>query len=240
MDINYPCLFSKKEMYVMTHDEHGRFLSQFAPKAGHAVKTDNMHLLEGIEFTTDYSMPILPAYNGNIDLEFHTFKERHKLSGHGQAIHFFMPDHEFEHATWHRLEQTAMTLTKFDAVIAPDNSLYVDAPEHLNRNAVYKSRFVGAYLTHCDIPVIPDYCWAGLSSLGYSLSGLPNHSVIALCGTGCRRSRSQWDLWCHAVQVLESEKHPTLLLIYGEAFDVPGIHTPVKFIPSYISRHFRK
>lgn len=233
-------VFSLKEDYLLTHDSQGRrFKGSKLSVGATSVKTDNIHLLEGIQFTEDSSIPILDAYRGRIDLEFHSFKERKKLEGRGQALHFFMPDERFYHPVWRRLEQTTAELAKFEVVLAPDFSLYVDAPDQVNRQAVYMSRFTAAYWQHCGFLVIPVASWAGASSFVYCFDGLPEGSVIAVCGTGVRWCRAAWQLWCYAMRRLEEEKRPTLFLVYGEPVEIPDLHTPVKFIDCYIAKHFR-
>lgn len=233
-------VFSPKEEYLMSHDSRGRKNQGTKLSVGaELVKTDNIHLLDGIRFEEHSSMPVLEAYRGSVDLDFHAFKERHRLEGEGQAIHFFMPDKRFAYAVWNRLEKTTREIIKFNAVLAPDFSLFVDAPDEVNRYAVYKSRFVAAYWLRCGLQVIPTASWAGASSLDFCFEGLPMRSVIAVCGTGVRWCRSAWELWCYALRRLEAEKQPTLILVYGEPVDIPGLHTPVKFIESYIFKHFR-
>lgn len=52
------------------------------------IEQNNVHLLEGMEFSETNEFPILKAYNGNVNLEFHPFTNHRKLDGNGQAIHF--------------------------------------------------------------------------------------------------------------------------------------------------------
>lgn len=201
---------------------------------------DNMHLLDGIRFTSDCTFPLIEKYDGSIDYNFVSYLERNKYDGKGYALHFFLNDYQFRNAVWRNLENTTMSISKYDAVIVPDLSLWIDLPtDYYNTQSVYRNRFIGAYWQKCGLNVIPSASWGDLDSFKYCFKGLPNESVIAVSGMGNRKSRDAYNRWCYGLRRLEDEKHPKLILVYGGEIEIPGLNTPVQFIPDFINSRLR-
>ncbi len=202
---------------------------------------DNMHLLEGVTFTPILRYPQLAAYNGTTDFISVPYTERKKYSGENQALHFFLDDYRFRNAVWCNLEHTTYEISKFDFYFTPDLSLWRDLPtDYYNRQNLFRTRLIGAYWQQCGFSVIPTASWGDLNSFAYCFDGLPDNSVIAVSGMGNRRSQDAFNRWCYGLRRLEDSKHPTLILIYGEELEVPGLQTPLKFIPDFISSKLRK
>ena len=196
--------------------------------------------MEGIRFTATNGFPQMEAYNGSTDFTAVPYTLRNKCDGIGQAVHFFLNDYSFRDAVWCNLEMTTISLCKFDYVFTPDFSLWRDLPsEFPNKEEIYRTRLVGCYWQQCGFNVIPTASWGGLQSFPYCLEGLPERSVIAVSGMGSQKNSDAFNLWCHGLRFLEAEKSPTLIIVYGPRILVPDLHTPVKFIPDYISTHFR-
>ena len=139
-----------------------------------------------------------------------------------------------------KLESTTATLAKCDVIFAPDLSLYVDAPQFINMQNVYRSRFAAAYWQSLELNVIQTASWGDANSFSYCFEGLAEHSVTAVCGIGHNHCRQAKDLWQYAIQRLVDEKSPTKLIIYGgKQEDMPHIEIPVIYLEDYITKHFR-
>ncbi len=234
-------LFPKKEMYVMEHMQNGksRILSRLPKVVLRKCTEDNMHLIDRVPFKN--GLPQVAAYNDRIDYEFVAFSDRYKCDGRNQAVHLFQDDYRFSGIVWNRLERTTIFLSKFDCVFAPDFSMWRNLPtEFYNKKNVFRSRFVAAYWQSCGFNVIPVASWGGFESFEFCFEGLPKNSIIGVCGVGNHRSIDDFKYWCFGLQRLEEAKRPTLIIIYGAEVVVPGIHTPLMFIPDYITTHFRK
>lgn len=102
------------------------------------------------------------------------------------------------------------------------------------------ARFVGSYWQHCGFDVLPTASWGNADSFNYCFEGLPEQSVIAVCGVGHHKSRAHHELWKEGLRELERQKHPTGIVIYGEEENVEGIHTPMHFLETFINKKFRK
>jgi len=235
-------LFSDRDLYLMSHNSRGRSysLEKVPKKTKRRIIHDNMHLMEGMTFTSTNSFPQMSAYTGSVDFTAVPFTERWKGDGLGKAVHFFLDDFRFRDIVWCNLEATTYSLSKFDFLFTPDFSLWKDIPtEFPNKQNIYKTRFVGALWQLCGFNVIPTASWGGLNSFSYCFEGLPSNSIIAVSGMGRNKNTDSFNLWCHGLRFLESEKTPILILVYGSEVLVPGLKTPLKFIPDYISTHFR-
>lgn len=238
------CLFSRKDMYVMQHDAHGRNLewADVSTRIKRKAFRDNLHLLYDVPVTSKLGFPQLQAYTGDVDFVAIPYTERNKkgVTGEGQAVHFFIDDYRFGKALWDNLEKVTYGLKKFGVCFAPNYSLYKDAGfKFANMQNTYKSRAVGAYWQKCGYKVIPTAAFGCLESFDYCFEGLPSESVIAVSGMGCRRDSNTFAFWCEGLRRLEDAKHPILVLVYGPEVDVPGLNTPLKFIPDFISTRLR-
>lgn len=161
-------------------------------------------------------------------------------NGKDTALHFFLDDYKFC-KIWDNLELITSKIQKFAYVFAPDYSLYVDAPsKQMNIQNVYRSRFIAAYWQKCGLQVIPVASWGDANSLKYCFEGLPEKSIIAVCGIGHSFCQAADILWHHAVKQLIAQKQPTRLIVYGGKYpDSLSSLLPVTYIPDHITKNFR-
>ena len=223
-----------------TSNGHHRKFDHLSRYKKRKIMYDNMHLTEGIEFTSDNQFAQLQPYNGSTNFDVIAYSDRKKHTGKNQALHFFENDYVFREAVWNRLEQTTHSISKYDFVFTPDFSLWVDLNTNFfNKESIFKTRFIGAYWQHCGFNVIPTVSWGNIDSFKYCLEGLPTNSILAISGMGHRKSVAAKKLWEYALRKIEEQKKPTMLLIYGEHEDIPFVRVPIKFIECFISRKFR-
>ncbi len=237
-----PVLFDRKEMYLQEHNTLGRSnaLNKLPVRLKRKMIHENMHLMEGITFTSNLQYPQMKPYCGRVDFDFVSYCDRNKHTGKNEALHFFLDDYRFRDAVWCNLERTTHSISKFDYFFTPDLSLWRDLPtDFYNRENVYRTRFVGAYWQHCGFKVIPTASWGGLNSFSYCFEGLPEHSVIAISGMGNRKNERAFNHWCNGLRRLEEAKSPHLIIVYGDEVEVQGLHTPLKFAPCFIHEKLR-
>lgn len=236
-------LFSNKELYLCEHNNRGRLysLANMPTNKKRKIIYDNMQLMDGMNFTPTWQFPILRKYIGPVDFDCVPFSKWRKCTGKNQAVHFFLYDYRFRDSVWCNLEHTTYNLSKFDYFFTPDLSLWRDLPTNFyNIQNLYRTRFIGAYWQLCGFNVIPTASWGNIDSFSYCFEGLPNNSIIAVSGMGNQRTRNAYNLWCYGLQRLEEEKQPIMIIIYGAEIKIPNIHTPIKFIPDFISTKLRK
>lgn len=233
-------LFTTKELYQMAHNANGssNIINKIPKPIRRKVLDANMHLMEGMDFENGF--PKLKAYIGTTDFEMVSYIERNKNDGIKQALHFFLDDWRFRDAIWFNLDRTTYSISSYDYVFTPDLSLWrnldTDFPNQMN---LFRTRFVGAYWQSCGFNVIPTASWGGLNSFSYCFNGLPYESIIAVSGMGSRVNETAFERWCYALRRLEKDRRPILILIYGDPVEIPGLNTPVQFLPNFISKRFR-
>lgn len=228
-------------MYELSCTASGRSRSiqAFSPARRRKLQAENMHLSKGMQFTQSNGFPMLLPYNGRTDFDFQPYSAHNRLDGKGQALHFFEEDYKFSRPTWQHLERTTLrTISRFEAVMTPDHSLYMDRSVSQNKWHTYMSRFAGAFWQLRGYQVIPTASWAGEESFPWCFEGLPQGSVIAVCGTGIDKEPQMARYWAHALRELERQLSPTLIIVYGEERVVRGLHTPLQFIPTYVRKKF--
>ena len=107
-------LFSTKDLYVMEHTKIGRS-RRFdpIPKQQRRKKIhENMHLMEGMTFTSNLHYPQLSPYTGTTNFISVSYEERKKHDGKNEALHFFLDDYRFRDAVWCNLEHTTFSISK--------------------------------------------------------------------------------------------------------------------------------
>lgn len=239
---SFESLFSQKEMYNLSISPKGiiRGLRRGGKHLSRCSTYSNLHLCNGIKFTQSGFL-IVNAYNGTVDFTYHSVCSWKPSLGTDCAIHCFAEDKDLDGKVWTFLEQTTKRIKDCKLIVAPDFSLYIDQwLETFNRNQVWKSRLVTAFMQACGLSVVPLASWGNVDSLSYSLDGLPSNSVIALSATCCHQCKGAWNLWLYAVKTVISRLHPTKLIIYGDPeMEIP-IDIPVKIIPDYVHKKLRK
>lgn len=142
-----------------------------------------------------------------------------------QAIHFFIDDYQFQRV-WTTPERYTELFKRFQAVLTPDFSLYMDMPQAMKLWNVYRSRYLGAWWQSQGVNVIPTLQWADHKSLEYCFDGLPTHSIVAVSTLGVIGDPEAEDTWTMGMSRALNVLRPSLVLHYGKPvpeFDWQGI-----------------
>ena len=233
-------LFSKRDLYLSSCDESGLIRmpgkSQYRQRI---ARYNNLHLIDYVTLIDD--MPVVAPYNGDTSMSFLPITDWKKVHDNDNvAGHTFLHDIKFAKRVWFNLERTTYNLQYFKVLVAPDFSMYVDAPMFYNYEAIYKNRFVAAFWQAIGYTVIPSASWGNADSFSYAFKGLPRTSVIATTGTTHNSNADAKLLWKYGLQELESQLEPTLIIVYGVEEDTSWLTTPVLFKTDYITNRFRK
>lgn len=144
----------------------------------------NLPLLQKVRTVGRYDMPMLAKQDVTppdtlIGFNYATGKKTVKHCG----IHFFIDDYQFQRV-WNQPDRYIAPLKRFQCVLTPDFSTYMDMPEAMKIYNVFRSRLIGAYWQACGLKVIPTLQWAGPESFPYCFSGIPNNSTVAVSTVG--------------------------------------------------------
>lgn len=193
----------------------------------------NLNLCESMDFVGAYDMPSLKPYDGDVNVKYIPFNRALSSVDYGCGVHFFIDDYQFERI-WRLPERYLPVLKRFSCVIAPDFSLFVDVPRSVNIWNVYRNRTIARWLQDNGVPVIPSVSWGSLDTLEFCFDGIPERSVVAIGHTAYGRSEPQRESFLMGVRNLVEQKNPSLLLVYGKAFDAELPN--VVFIEDHISK----
>lgn len=237
-------LFPPKEMYLFSHDDRGKNIAfkQLSESVQRRKRIDNMQIVQNLPKTQEHGFPILQPYTGYFDFTYVSFADRKKHDGKGCALGFFLYDCCYDVSVWYKLEYITSEIVNYDVVFAPDYSLFVgDNFKMQNLYNVYKARVAAAYWQYCGKGVIPVATWGCANSFHYCFEGLPEHSVIAVCGIGHDCDALRHRLWTEALLELQRQKHPTTIIVYGgKHCTVKGLEANLVFLEDFITKRFRK
>lgn len=145
------------------------------------------------------------------------------------GIHFYLDDYQFERI-WASPEKYIEILARFEGVMTPSYSVYMDMAESLKIWNVFRSRLLGQMMQDNGLNVIPIVYWADDRSYKYCFDGLPENSTLSVYTVGIK-DKEVWEVWQAGMRELIRRKSPKTLLLYGNG-NVPDFDFGrIKVIP---------
>ena len=135
----------------------------------------------------------------------------------GKGVHFFVDDYRFE-SVWHNWKRYGEMLSKFDAVMSPDFSMYTDWPKAVQIYNHYRKHFIGRYLQELGVRVYPSICWSDESSYEWCFDGEPVNSCVAISSVGTQMNSKTQRLFIKGYDAMMERLKPETIIFYG---DVP-------------------
>lgn len=136
------------------------------------------------------------------------------------GVHFYIDDYQFERV-WNSPEKYIEKLAKFECVITPDFSLYMNMPRAMMIWNVYRSRTIGKILADAGVEVIPCIQFAGEDSYHFCFDALPQGSTVSISSVGVKRDKKAYEIFKKGVDECIRRLKPRKIILYGS--DVPGI-----------------
>lgn len=164
-----------------------------------------------------YRIPeIKPVYECNINkwLGFNYVKTYATKKDKNTGVHFFLDDYQFERV-WNTPDKYLKYLSRYDCVMAPDFSLYVDFPLAVTIYNHYRKHWLAAYWQEWDITVIPVIRWMFPDSYDWCFDGEPKNSVVAVSNVGCVKDPELKKMFNDGYKVMLERLQPTKILFYG-------------------------
>lgn len=191
------------------------FKSKILPYGAERLKTDRAYNLELVNAShcDKKGMPILKPVD-HVPRDLMAFNYAKTAKDFSSAIHFFIDDYQFERL-WNRPQDYLDLLRKFDSVLTPDFSLYMDMPLPMQRWNEYRRRALGFYWQQNGIKVIPTISWSDRRSYGFCFDGLPKHSTIATSSVGVKRDEQATKIWFAGMTEAIKRLEPARILLYG-------------------------
>lgn len=135
---------------------------------------------------------------------------------HNKTVHFFIQDRKFE-SVWMHHKSFDRTLKRYEAIITPDFSLYLDMPQPVQIWNTYRNRWLGHYWQQQGLTVIPSVSWSDYESFEFCFSGLSG-GVVALSTHLIRKRDTSFLHFLNGTDELITQIKPIRILCYGLRF----------------------
>lgn len=134
-----------------------------------------------------------------------------------RGVHHFVGDEHIPNI-YANPERTLEKYSQYAVVLTPDNSTYREMPQFTQLEAVWRSRWIGAYWQAHGLTVIPTVTWSDVASFDFCFCGLEYGSTVAVSTVGCRNQFEGRTNFMHGFSVMIERVQPRLVLCIGAPF----------------------
>lgn len=143
------------------------------------------------------------------------FNEAQKIKDpNGVGVHFFVDDYEFD-KVWNQFNRYMRMLSKFDAVLTPDWSVYTDWPVAVNIWSHYRKHYVGAWLQDMGVKVFPTIEWSDKESHKWCFDGEPVGGCVAIGSFGTQKDVEARKLFVYGYDAMLERLQPETIMFWG-------------------------
>ena len=202
-------------------------------------KAYNLDIVNYESLTNDFwQMPII-RNNGFIPDDLIGFNYAKTSKNKKAGIHFYIDDYQFERL-WNYPEKYIDILSKYDCILSPDFSLYMDMPMPMKIWNIYRSRQIGAYYQSKGIKVIPTISWAEEETFEFCFQGIPQDSIVSISTIGVKQDSNALKIWNDGMKAMIDRIHPSDILVYGGElpFDYGDIN--VKYYNNHVLDNWKE
>lgn len=134
------------------------------------------------------------------------------------GIHFYIDDYQFERV-WNKPAEYIEILRKYECILSPDFSLYMDMPMAMKIWNIYRSRFIGQYYQSKGIKVIPTVSWGETATFDFCFEGIEKGGTVSISTIGIKQNPEAMKIWRDGVDELIKRIRPSTILVYGGKVD---------------------
>ena len=151
-----------------------------------------------------------------VDCRYVRFNEAQKIKDpNGVGVHFFVDDYEFD-KVWNQFSRYMKMLSKFDAVLTPDWSVYTDWPVAVNIWSHYRKHYVGAWLQDIGVKVFPTIEWSDKESHKWCFDGEPVGGCVAIGSFGTQKDVEARKLFIYGYDAMLERLQPETIMFWGK------------------------
>ena len=191
-------------------------------------------MLEGIEFSSEWEMPVVRRCDAR-PARLVPFSE---AMGKGCSdleafVHFYEDDFRFERL-WNDPRRYLPRLRRFAGVIMPDYSCATDFPLPPKMRNAYRNQLLAAWMQREGLAVVPSA--RAQPDCPWLLEGLPRGGTLAVCGRALVRDVGERRRFARDLRATVKELQPDVVAYYGSiAYGVgellDGLGTEVQVYP---------
>ncbi len=130
------------------------------------------------------------------------------------GIHFYIDDYQFERV-WNNPYKYLEKLAKFDCVLTPDFSLYMDMPRAMKVWNIYRSRMIGQIMQDSGVVVIPTLSWAEGETFSFCFDGIELGGTVSVSTVGVKQSKEAIQIWTAGMDEAMKRLEPSVVVVYG-------------------------
>jgi hypothetical protein len=201
------------------------------------VNSYNLQLYDEERAVGKYQMPLIDK-SQIIPNELIGFNYMKSTQNHNVGIHCFIDDYQFERL-WNSPQLYIDDILKFDCILTPDFSLYMDMPLAMKIWNVYRSRLLGQFWQDCGMEVIPTVSWAEPATYEFCFDGIPQNSVVAVSTIGVKKGESL-AIWNDGMQEMIKCLKPQTILVYGGKLDFDYGGIDVRYFDNQVTERMKK
>ena len=192
------------------------FKSKNLPYGAERLKTDrayNIHLVNIYDCAGKEGYPTMRAVDAKPKdmISFNFCKTAREFD---VGVHFCIDDYQFERV-WTSPEKYLDLLRKFDCVVTPDFSVYLDMPVPMKKWNIYRSRMLGNWWQRKGITAVPNVTWSGKDSIEYCLDGIPKHSTVFISTVGVQQDKDAREICLWGMGKAMKAIEPSRVLLLG-------------------------
>lgn len=211
-------------------------------KENERVKTNNKYNLDIVDIQNSsnnfWQMPIIENDN-YIPSDLIGFNYAKTSENKETGIHFYIDDYQFERV-WNKPEDYTEILKRYECILTPDFSLYLDMPMPMKIWNIYRSRQIGQYYQKQGIKVIPTISWAEKETFDFCFEGIPKGSIVSISTIGVKKSKEALKIWTEGVDAMIQAIEPSTILVYGGKLDYDYGDIQVKYYENKVTEKFKK
>lgn len=183
----------------------------------------NFDKYDGTRTAGFYNMPIIKACDF-VPSELMGFNYSTNATETNCGVHFFIDDYQFERC-WNNPDFNTERLKRFQCVLTPDWSLYMDMPMALKVWNVYRSRLIGQIWQDAGMNVIPTLSWAEPETYQFCFDGIEGGGTVAVSTVGVMRDETAKAVFRDGLSEAIKRIQPKTIVLYGSKidFDFKGI-----------------
>lgn len=160
-----------------------------------------------------YQMPVLKPCN-YMPEDIISFNYVMNTDAFEKGVHFYIDDYQFERV-WNEPQRYLDRLAKFDCVLTPDFSLYVEMPIAMQIWNIYRSRLIGQMMQDHGFKVIPTLSWSGPDSYEFCFDGITSGGTVSVSTIGVKRNEDAAKIWVDGMNAALERIRPKSILVYG-------------------------